>query len=544
MKRRTFLLLTSTASANLALRPANALIVDETLGAAERIHADGFESVGASTNTAYLFPTGRFEPDSLLPLQRIFPQADSVTSPASHHRRAYPGLRWECPVRAMGGSNPRFYELLSGPPGMRIGEFLERDGTGDYVPTRDYATLAWEAPVAGNYLVRVRCSDQNNRPVLFEFRLQVALDGHLFTAPARLGNGDGRSPANAMAWSDAVLAPGMVSPCRGKVLVCRGGDYVLDDSVLIDGNHMATSLVAYPGEVPVFDHGMQIRASDVFIGGLRFEGVGVGEFGVINDWQYHHRWSVWRCHFERCFNADAVQHNNQSCIGAVNSRQAIGRQHLLMAENTYRNCRGLHAYDFYNVDTHLCERETFVLDDPTIPLTHSIWFPKSDCRFFEISFCRADLPPQSSAVENVIQVYNIVYGTSRPGVGSIEYNFVRGGSNACPLVTNGSADSTTPSVGPITIVCQVRRNSFVGSAVQARHFDRDFGVERHSHFAANVLQTGSNGAISTWGPPNANPVWFTERDSLRAGSGLVDAGGRLVDTTLRGRRGAQVWRPL
>ncbi len=541
MKRRQFLLLTTAASAALALRP-DACRAGASAGSST-LYADGFESVTPSTNTAYLFPPGYFEPDSLLPLQKIYPQDDATTPAASHHRRAYPGLRWECPVRAMGGSNPRFYELLSGPPGMRIGEFLQRDASGDYVPTPDYATLIWESPVAGSYLIRVRCSDQNNTPVLFEFRLQVALDGHLFTAPTSLGSGDGSSPQNAMAWNQAMLGNGVVSPSRGKVLVCRGGNYTLSDAVLVNASHMATSLIAYPGETPVFNRGIQMRASDVFIGGLRFEGIGTGNFGVINDWEFNHRWSVWRCHFERCFNSNTAQHENQSCIGAVNGGRAQGRQHLLVAENTYRNCSGLHGYDFFNVDTHLCERETFIVDDPSIQVRHSVWFPKGYCRFYEISFCRADLPPQAVEAESIIQAYNAAYAVTLPSVGSIEYNFVRGGSNVGGLVTNGAANATAANVGPITIVCQVRRNTFVGKRIGARNWDRESGVDRHSDFAANVLQTASNGAVGVSGAANNNPVWFVERDALSAGAGLVDGSGRLIDAGFRGRRGAQVWRP-
>lgn len=543
MKRRQFLLISTAASAGLALRPAAAAPPAAALGGSNPVFADGFETVTPSTNTAYLFPPDYFEPDSLLPLQKIYPQSDAATAAASHHRRAYPGLRWECPVRAMGGSNPRFYELLSGPPGMRIGEFLQRDAFGDYVPTPDYATLVWESPVAGSYLIRVRCSDQNNTPVLFEFRLQVALDGHLFTAPTALGNGDGSSPQNAMAWNQAMLGNGVVSPSRGKVLVCRGGSYTLGDDLLVNASHMATSLIAYPGETPVFNRGLQMRSSDVFVGGLRFDGVGTGNFGIINDWEFNHRWSVWRCHFERCFNSNTAQNNNQCCIGAVNGGRAAGRQHLLLAENTYRNCSGLHGYDFYNVDTHLCERETFVIDDPSIAVRHSVWFPKGYCRFYEISFCRADLPPQAVEVENIIQAHNGAYAVSLPGVGSIEYNFVRGGSNVGALVANGAANGTAASVGPITLVCQVRRNTFVGKRIGARNFDRAVGVDRHSHFAGNVLQTESNGTVGTWGPENANPIWFTERDALSAGAGLIGGDGRLVDATWRGRRGSQVWRP-
>lgn len=541
MKRRQFLLLTTAASTALALRP-DACRAGSS-GGSSTLYADGFETATPSTNTAYLFPPGYFEPNSLLPLQKIYPQSDAVTPVASHHRRAYPGLRWECPVRAMGGSNPRFYELLSGPAGMRIGEFLQRDASGDYVPTPDYATLIWESPVAGSYLIRVRCSDQNNTPVLFEFRLQVALDGHLFTAPMALGSGDGGSPENAMAWNQAMLGNGVVSPSRGKVLVCRGGNYTLSDAILVNASHMATSIIAYPGETPVFNRGIQMRASDVFIGGLRFEGIGTGNFGIINDWNFNHRWSVWRCHFERCFNSNTAQNNNQCCIGAVNGGQAKGRQHLLLAENTYRNCSGLHGYDFFNVDTHLCERETFVIDDPSIAVRHSVWFPKGYCRYYEISFCRADLPPQAVEAESIIQAYNAAYAVSQPSVGAVEYNFVRGGSNVGGLVTNGAANGTAPNVGPITIVCQVQRNTFVGKRIGARNWDRGSGVDRHSYFAANVLQTASNGAVGLSGAANTNPVWFVERDALSAGAGLVDSSGRLIDAGLRGRRGAQVWRP-
>jgi hypothetical protein len=282
-----------------------------------------------------------------------------------------------------------------------------------------------------------------------------------------------------------------------------------------------------------------MRSSDVFIGGLRFEGAGTGNFGVINDWEFNHRGSVWRCHFERCFNSNTAQNNNQCCISAVNSGQAAGRQHLLLAENTYRNCSGLHGYDFYNVDTHLCERETFVIDDPSIAVRHSVWFPKGYCRFYELSFCRADLPPQAVEVENIIQAHNGAYAVSLPSVGSIEYNFVRGGSNVGALIANGAA----ANVGPIPLVCQVRRHTFVGKRVGARNFDRTVGVDRHSHFAGTVQQTESNGSIGTWGPENASPVWFTEREALSAGSGLVGGDGRLVDAVWRGRRGSQVWRP-
>jgi hypothetical protein len=543
MERRQFLLMTTAASAGIALRPAGALPQAQVSGAPNSLFVDGFEVVTPSTNTAYLFPPGYFEPDSLLPLQKIYPQSDAVTAAASHHRRAYPGLRWECPVRAMGGSNPRFYELLSGPAGMRIGEFLQRDASGDYVPTPDYATLIWESPVAGNYLIRVRCSDQNNTPLLFEFRLQVALDGHLFTAPTRLGNGNGSSPENAMAWNEAVLGNGVLSPSRGKVLVCRGGNYALAAAQLISGAHMATSLIAYPGETPVFNQRMTIVSDDVFIGGLSFHGVGTSNFGVITNSASNHRWSIWRTRFESCFNLQPAAANNQACIGASSNGRVDGRQHVLLAENTYYNCIALHGYDFYNVDTHLCEREHFILDDPAIEVTKSVWFPKAYCRFYEISFCRANLPAQATAVENIIQAYNAAFTVSLPGVGSIEYNFIRGGANLEPLRSNGAGNNLQPVAGAITLINQIRRNTLVGEKVAAMNLDRAFGVERSSHFRSNVLQTLNGGQVIRHGAENANPAWFLEQDTVRGSAGVVDTEGRLVDPGLRGRRGAQVWKP-
>jgi hypothetical protein len=111
------------------------------------------------------------------------------------------------------------------------------------------------------------------------------------------------------------------------------------------------------------------------------------------------------------------------------------------------------------------------------------------------------------------------------------------------LVTNGAANGTAANLGPITLVCQVRRNTFVGKRIGARNFDRGVGVDRHSYFAGNVLQTQSNGSIATWGPKNADPIWFIESSSMGAEIGLVDVDGRLIDTIHRGRHGAQVWRP-
>lgn len=318
-----------------------------------------FESgaVTPTNDTSFKFPAGYYDSTVAVPLQKMYPLSDGLTPTFSHHRCAHPGMRWECPVRAMGGSNPRFYELVQGPVGMTIGGFLTLSN-GTYKADRNYGLLTWNTPVIGTYNIIVRCTDQNGTYLTFRWTLVCALGLHCFIAPIAQGNGDGSLKANAKAES-AVILNGSTVGAAGKVMVLVGGTYASTNAIYLDKINGACSCIGYPSETVIWGSHVQAATDDCAIGFITVKGASTNDFGIIGSYSAVNRFIGFYNTFDSCYNTDVVNHNNQVCYGFSDSG-SNWRKNIVLIDNTYINCDSIGAFDTYNCDSVLSQKDVWI----------------------------------------------------------------------------------------------------------------------------------------------------------------------------------------
>lgn len=504
-----------------------------------------WDYVQPTSLTQYNLPSGNYTVDSGLPLQKMYPMSDSVTHQYSHHRCAHPAMKWECPVRAMGGSNPRFYEIVQAPVGMTIGEFLENDVNGDLVINREYGLLTWTTPVVGNHRVVVRCTDQYGRYVVFAFTLTCATGLHLFVAPSARGTGNGSSYANAMGESSAILN-GSTSPSINKVLVLCGGDYTSTNALTLNKDTVASSVIGYPSETAIWRNKIAYDNHDCAVGFLTVKEVGTSDFGVVRSYSASNRLASFYNIFDKCFNSSIGSSNNQSVHGF--SSGVTWRENIVNLNNTYIDCDELHALDAYNMDSLLVQCETWTTSNNPALLNQgrSVWFPKARHRNCEISFNVYDNPHVSGRSQGIIQAYNGIDGSQgvlQDTVSSIEYNFIRCASTESALFSNNAANLASPLGSSVELVNSIHRNTFIDGSVASKNWDYQYNVNRRTLLDNNIKHSPSGLDASVTSIDGvADSVWFLN-PSMLFGTSIVDAGGRLTvgNVTHRGKKGAQVY---
>jgi len=504
--------------------------------------------VPPSSNTAYRFPAGYYETDTPIPLTVMYPRPDSETYVNAHHRVAYTAMKWQCPVRCLGGSNPRFYEIVQAPSGVTLGEFLSQDVNGNYIVDPDYGLLTWTTPTVGLHSIKVRCTDQNGDYKVISFTVLVSTAKHLFVAPTARGTGDGSSYSNAMASATAILSSS-TAPALGKVLVLCGGTYTSAHAMILNKTTGAGSVIGYPDEVAIWQNKVDMETDDCSVGFVTFQGVGTNDFGVVGSYDIVDRIIGYYNTFNQCTNTNVGGSNNQSCYG-LSGPNGVWREYVCFINNTYIDCDELHAFDIYKVDKLLSQCDTWITsNDPSVATSaRSVWFTKARYTKTEISFNTYDNPHVSGHAAGIIAPYNAAEpsGAEVDTVLSvIEYNFVRCASTENGIYSNGAENLNSPWPSQFVITNTIRRNTVINGGIGALNYDYEYNLNRRTLVYNNVMQR-STGANMTVTPISgvADSVWF-ENPSMLYGTSLVDATGVLNagNSTHRGKKGAQVYKP-
>ena len=474
--------------------------------------------------TQHQLPEGYFVPAKFPPVA-IHPRPDAETPAEAYHRVAYPGMRWDCPVRAAFGAYPYFAEIVTAPAGMTIGAWLVEKPDGELSEDAAYCTLTWPQPVVGTYPIAVRITDQQGAAVDFTWTLVVDTQHHYFVAPVATGKGDGSSRADQAAFA-TVFGPTSqeVSPAKGHVLVLASGTYPISEPMKLLPDRKPVSIMAYPGDTPELlatDRLARIshKSSDSMLSGLRFRNF--GNAGCIFTYDGGDRLSVWRNTFTGFFGDTKISDNESVWFCGRLDRGK--RRYLLMAENTYVDCIDVCVFDFYTVGPMLSERDVFITSQPKV--SEPLWFPKSMCDY-DIRRHVFDNPGSLAPWSGVMAGYNAKHegGTSS---GEVRYNFVRSAIGEGALSRwNGASTADTQA-------CFDYRNTYIGGGVAAVDYLRSNQVL----FEANVIQNQAGGIAK-------KSDGFTEKDTECHGQAdIVDPAGKLVGPykdRFRGRRGSQI----
>lgn len=499
-----------------------------------------------STSTIYKLASDRYTQDSNAPLQIMYPASDAETFQFAHHRVAYPGMRWECPVRAMGGSNPRFYEIVKAPAGVTLGEWLVADVNGKCVVNREYGLLTWNNPTVGTHRIIIRCTDQYGRYVIFRWTLVCATGNHLFMAPAARGTGDGSTYANAIGEVTVNLSSS-TAPAINKVLVLCAGEYTSTNALILDKATGAASAIGYPGETAIWKNKVSYNNHDCVIGFVTIKQVSTTDFGIIRSYGGHHRLASFYNTFLECYNGDVPAQNNQ-CIHGFSSA-GVWRQNIVNLNNTYIDCNQLHAIDAYNVDTLLLQCETWITTNTPALLTQSksVWFPKARYRSCEISFNTYDNPHVSGRSQGVIQVYNGVGGAGGGNIDTlttVEYNFIRCATTEAAIFSNNAANMSAMATVPVTLTNFIHRNTCINGNIAAKNWDYPYAVNRRTILRDNVMQVASGNNASVTSLNGVDDALWYSNPSMAYGAAITDSEGILTgaNIALRGKKGSHIYK--
>lgn len=147
---------------------------------------------------SYQLAAGHFEGHRTATL--IYPRPDAETPITARHRVNYTGQNYRIPVIVDGGAWPFYYELLTAPEGMTIGNQLTDHGT-ELVADSNYGIINYSNSVAGTHDISVRVTDQLGAIVTVSWQLVVGTTDWIFLDPAAGVNGSGTlvSPFNTLA---------------------------------------------------------------------------------------------------------------------------------------------------------------------------------------------------------------------------------------------------------------------------------------------------------------------------------------------------------
>jgi hypothetical protein len=219
---------------------------------------------GGVLPASYQLSAGNFSARNVDPIL-VYPRPDAETAAWTKHRRHYPGIGYRVPIGVAFGSGPLVYELIAGPAGASIGEFLVVSGD-TLVVNDDYGVLTWANPTTGNHSFHVRVSFQDGFPPLDVYwTLEVTTTGTIFINAVNGSDstGDG-SLGNPFQTINAWWKDSLMDVTYSGFQVCyRGGEHSLSANNSLSGveagnwqmNGTDKPLVHYPyaGETVVLD---------------------------------------------------------------------------------------------------------------------------------------------------------------------------------------------------------------------------------------------------------------------------------------------------
>ena len=500
-------------------------------------------NIPPTIDTDYLFNSIYLPTPTTFTMVAYWPDVSQKTV-IQNWNTAYPGLEWTQPFYAYGANGPVIYEIVEGETGMTIGNKMVRDPlTGFYKFDEFYGVLKWENPIAGNYRVIVRATDQLGQMVTWVFRLNVSASLNFFMALNATGLGDGSSPGNYASWVSTILGQTTDSPSKGKVLRIKGDEYPVNTGLRLDTNYVAASWCAMPAETPKFLQKFVIGSSNIHLHGLEFEGVGTSSFGIVDLTGIQNGIGVWGCEFDECYIIGASR-ANQACIGSNLSSLSSGRERIFVADCTFRNSTSIHGFDFYSMKDYAFIRSKLVVTDGTTEMLPSWVFPKVQASGGEIMFNEANVPTITSTEVGVFQIHN-GWEPSNTNVWDmktrVENNFVRtGGANVCRV-----GSDTDEAVSPNFIDTWIKRNTFIGEYVGATNYSVGTNTTRRNYWESNIAinnrNSGAGGIVTDVGDTITGENIFAPMSALGT---LLDANFAPADTSKYGLTGRDIWRPL
>lgn len=228
-------------------------------------------TITVTTNAAAVLPAstqlseGNYSPRNVDPIL-IYPRPDSETAAWAKHRRHYPGIGYRTPIGVAFGSGPQVFEVIDGPPGAYIGEFLVVDGD-RLVPNEDYGVFKVDNPTVGTYSCHVRVYFQDGfAPMDVQWTLEVTSAGTIFIDRNAVDGdtlGDG-SEANPFQTINAWWKNDLTDTTFSEYQVCyRAGTHdvaaensntgVDAGSWQLNGTDKPLVHYPYPGENVIFD---------------------------------------------------------------------------------------------------------------------------------------------------------------------------------------------------------------------------------------------------------------------------------------------------
>lgn len=482
--------------------------------------------------TSYQLASGKFEA-STRSLISIYPRPDNETSTLAYHRVGYTGMPYSVPVRCAFGAFPYSASIIAAPAGVTIGPWLTLNGNGDLIQDANYCNINWPNPVAGTHTFTIRVTDQEANFQILTWTVVVGTANHYFAAPTAMGLGNGSTPANAAAWSTVYGANATtVSAAKDRILVVRGGAYPSHDfGYIFDSTYKAVTIMAYPGETPVFDGAgggnWQTRASDSAIVGLTLNNYK----RITNTWYpiatygLAHRQLVWRINFNGCAGGlpsanpadtgpNGGSHDNESLWFTDDLQSTTLRSNLVMSECVATNCYDMCAFDHYSTLNMLADRNVWTTDE--ISTDEPIWFPKVSCKEYCIRGNIYD-NPNTANTGPVIQMHNgLNSGVVNPS-GEACFNFIRAkaGSSSAGLAINVSSSS-------VSINNYIYRNTFIDCWIRSADWNNVGGGVGQSHVTemSNIIQC--NPQLVQDGVANSIT---SLRAECQANSGVVDSNG-------------------
>ena len=190
-----------------------------------------------------------------MPMYATHPRPEVETDTWEMYRNAYPGIPYSCEIDIQGGAFPFHHEVITGPPGLTIGQDLIEVGDHLEIPD-DYGRVYWPNPTLGVHPVHIRVFDQDNAtPLDIVFSITVGVAGWLFVdplLPAPTGDGTKYNPFKLL--SQITNNDSTTTTYADHRIILRSGVTQLEgmpannNNFRLDPNTNPLVITGYPGE--------------------------------------------------------------------------------------------------------------------------------------------------------------------------------------------------------------------------------------------------------------------------------------------------------
>ena len=493
---------------------------------------------GTTTQAAWQLPLSNYMPAKMT-MTAIYPRPDTETATWANHRQAYTGIEHKFPIEIQGGAWPLHYEVITGPTGLTVGEFLSTSGD-KFIVNNTYGVVTWSNPTAGSHPVTIRVTDQGGATLDITTTILVGTANHIFVDAATGTSGDGTIGSPLKDLNDWYLSNQADSTYSGKKVWYRAGTYTVDNydaalnSLELNSNKPLVH-VAYPGEAVTHDMALARyisdnganEVSDLYFGGINF-----------NDTQsqtYANAHAFWIV---------GVQHRQMwfDCEFSNLGRGTVGNDNpggiFYSAESAQRNYIGLNRCTVTGTNNNAPLCDLYGIDYFTVSFSdltgytgsEQMILPKSGLRYGSLRHNVYD-DASFSPSYGVIQMLNQADPVTCNELEVCYNTLLLSDSTVRGLVINWSGGAS----GGGTTGHYVYRNTVQGRIDGLNDIDSTCYVERNvviSDHATPIMQTVNNRIV-------------VDTDNLVGGtsSGYIDSSGDLLGasrTSYLGVRGNEV----